>query len=522
VATAKLDPQQLWLNAQHQVLAKRFPAAQATLDALLAQQPWQVPARMLQASVWLAQGRVREAAAQLKYATFTLPDDPDVICKLAQHLAKLGETNAVRACLRHPVVAQTRNGPALAGLGHVYQGLGLHEEALALMDRARATGFDTPDFRYFRALQLQFNGRLEETEAELEACLRSGPTFGRASLTQARLRKWTAGDNHLDFIRARLGQVEKGSEDHASFEFALHKELEDLGQLDESWAALVRANAVMAERLAHMPRNERELVDALVAQCTPEFLARTAPPAPGPVPIFILGMPRSGTTLLERILGNHPQVVSPGELPDFPRQLRWTANRHGRALLDAELIADADTLDFAELGRRYLEMTQWRAGDKPYFVDKLPPNWLLAGYIHKALPQARILHMVRDPMDVCFSNWRAMFGDSFAYSYDLATLAEHYRQYRRLMDHWHAAMPGVIHDVSYLDLVTDTEATARKALAYCGLEFTPELLDTTRTSGTVATLSSVQVRQPIHKRGLAEWKRYEAQLEPLRAALQDL
>jgi hypothetical protein len=130
--------------------------------------------------------------------------------------------------------------------------------------------------------------------------------------------------------------------------------------------------------------------------------------------------------------------------------------------------------------------------------------------------------MVRDPMDVCFSNWRALFGDSFAYSYSLDRLAEHYREYRRLMDHWHAAMPGAIHDVSYVDLVRDSAATARKALEYCGLDYSDDLLDTAHEKRSVATLSSVQVREPIHARGLAEWKRYETQLEPLRAQLADL
>jgi tetratricopeptide (TPR) repeat protein len=519
---AVLDPHQLWLNAQHHVRARRFPAAQAALDALLAQQPWQVPARLLQASVVLAQGKVREATAQLKFAAFALPDDPDLICKVAQSLSRIGETNGARAVLRHPSIAHTRNGPALAGLAHVLQGIGLHEESLALMDRARDVGFDTPDFRYFRALQLQFNGRLAEAEAELEACLRMGPTFGRASLTQARLHKWTAGDNHLDFIQARLAQVERGSEDHAAFEFAQHKELEDLGRLDEAWAALVRGNAIMAERLKDHARDERTLHDALIARTTPDFLAATAPAQRGPVPIFIVGMPRSGTTLLERILGNHPRVHSSGELSDFPRQLRWTADLHGHRVLDPALVDAAATLDFAELGRRYLEQTQWRAGDKAFFVDKLPPNFQLAGFIHKALPHARILHMVRDPMDVCFSNWRALFGDSFAYSYSLDRLAEHYREYRRLMDHWHAAMPGAIHDVSYVDLVRDSAATARKALEYCGLDYSDDLLDTAHEKRSVATLSSVQVREPIHARGLAEWKRYETQLEPLRAQLADL
>ena len=142
------------------------------------------------------------------------------------------------------------------------------------------------------------------------------------------------------------------------------------------------------------------------------------------------------------------------------------------------------------LGRRYLEQTQWRAAGKARFVDKLPPNYLLAGFIARALPQARILHMVRDPMDLCFSNYRAFFGDAFAYSYDLDALAEHHRQYTRLMAHWHATMPGRIHDVAYSDLVTDTEGTTRAMLSHCGLAFEPGCLDASSSDLPVATLST--------------------------------
>ena len=147
--------------------------------------PWHVPGRLLLASVLLAQGRVRGAAEQSKYAAFALPDDANLICRVAQCLVKVGEINAARACMRHPEIGRSRSGPALAALAHIYQGLNLHAESLALMDRARALGFDNPDFRYFRAIQLQFNGRVDEAESELEACLRLGPTFGRASLTLA-------------------------------------------------------------------------------------------------------------------------------------------------------------------------------------------------------------------------------------------------------------------------------------------------------------------------------------------------
>ena len=510
---------QLWEDGQQQISGGRLQAAQVSFESLVRIDPWHVPGRLLLASVLLAQGRVRGAAEQSRYAAFALPNDADMICRVAQCLVKVGEINAARACMRHPEIGRSRSGAALAALAHIYQGLNLHAESLALMERARALGFDNPDFRYFRAIQLQFNGRVAEAEAELEACLKLGPTFGRASLTLARLRKWTKDANHLEFIRQRLETVKHGTEDHAAFEFAQYKELEDLGRYEEAWGALQRANAVMHERLKHHVQNEEELFDAVIARCDGEFTRTPAHRFDGPMPIFIVGMPRSGTTLLERILGNHSLVMPAGELADFSRQWRWVTDRHGHRLLDAALVEAARETDFAEVGRRYLEQTQWRAGGRPYYVDKLPPNFMLAGFIRRALPQAKIVHMSREPMDLCFSNYRALFGDAFAYSYDLDALAAHYRQYRRLMAHWQAVMPGAIHDVDYAALVQDTEAATRALLRHCGLPFEAGCLDTAANPAPVATLSSAQVREPIHGRALGEWKPYAAQLTGLRHAL---
>lgn len=510
---------QLWEDGQQQVISGRLEAAQSSFERLVKIDPWHVPGRLLLASVLLAQGRVRAAAEQTKYAAFALPNDADMICRVAQCLVKVGEINAARACMRHPEVARSRSGPALAGLAHIYQGLHLHAESLALMNRARALGFDNPDFRYFRALQLQFNGRVSEAESELEGCLLLGPTFGRASLTLARLRKWTVDENHLEFIWKRLREVEQGTEDHAAFEFAQYKELEDLGCFEEAWAALHRANAVMHGRLKQHVQDEKDLFDAIIARCDGEFTRLPAHRSDGPMPIFIVGMPRSGTTLLERILGNHSQVTPAGELADFSRQWRWVIDQHGHKLLDQAMVKAAGETDFAEVGRRYLEQTQWRAGDRPYYVDKLPPNFMLAGFIRRALPQAKIVHISRDPMDLCFSNYRALFGDAYAYSYDLDALAAHHGQYRRLMRHWHEVMPGAIHDVHYTALVQDTEAATRALLEHCGLPFEAECLDTTGNSAPVATLSSAQVRERIHARGLQAWKPYALQLTALRQAL---
>ncbi|MGH8026263.1 MAG: tetratricopeptide repeat-containing sulfotransferase family protein [Pseudoxanthomonas sp.] len=508
-----------WAEAQRHVAAGHWDQAAAQLRALLHRHADAAPARLLLAGVILAQGGVRGAAEQLIATLPSLPGDMHLICRVAQSLAKLGETTATLECLQHPEIARSRSGPALLALAHVHQGLGQHELALALMERARQAGLDDADFLYFHALQLQFNGRIAEAEAELESCLAKGPSFGRASLTLARIRRQTQESNHLDALRARLAAVPTGGEDHAAFEFALHKELDDNGRYDQAWEALQRANTIMHRRLGYDATAEEAVFDALIERFPQPLHAAETAPVDGPQPIFIVGMPRSGTTLLERIVGNHSQVAPTGELSDLPKQLRWTADRHGHRLLDLPLLEATHTLDAALLGRRYLRQTQWRAAGRRHYVDKLPPNFMLVGFIRQALPQAKILHMVRDPMEVCFSNYRALFGDAYAYSYGLESLAHHYLQYRRLMAHWHAVAPGFVLDVAYDALVQDTASTARRVLDFCGLPFEADCLDTAGNRAPVATLSSAQVRAPIHRHALGEWRRYAQPLQPLQRAL---
>ncbi|MGH8212248.1 MAG: tetratricopeptide repeat-containing sulfotransferase family protein, partial [Rhodanobacteraceae bacterium] len=431
-----------WLRAQHYVVDGNLPAGRAALESLLARNPAHVEARLLLASVLLDQKHLRDAAIELLRAADAPPDNPALLTKLAHALFRVGETVASRKCLEHPSLVECRDGRCLAQASQMHQLLNDHQSALALMDRARELGIGDPDFRYYRSLQLMFNGRIAEAERELEECLRLGPTLGRASLALARMGKQSVAHNHLDYIRAQMKRMAAGSEDHAAFEFAQFKELDDLGRHDEAWAALTRANAVMFQRLGYDSLQQQRQFDALATLGTEGFVrGGNAAPTQGPQPIFILGMPRSGTTLLERILSNHSQVTTAGELADFPKQLRRAANVYGHFIVDDEVMERAAALDYEEIGKRYLAQSQWRAAGWSFYVDKLPSNFMLAGMIHKALPNARILHMRRDPMDVCFSNWKALFGDSYAYSYQLDALADHYLRYDRLMRHWHGVMP---------------------------------------------------------------------------------
>lgn len=235
----------------------------------------------------------------------------------------------------------------------------------------------------------------------------------------------------------------------------------------------------------------------------------------GPVPIFIVGMPRSGTTLLERMLGAHPQVADAGELRDFTTQMRWLTDRMGGPHPDLALARAASSMDVAALGERYLAHTQWRAGGRSHYTDKLPTNFLSVGWIARALPQARILHMARAPVDSCFSNLKELFADAYPHSYDQLEMADHFRRYRALMAHWHQAFPGRVLDVHYERLVQEPQAVAQEVLAFCGLPWTSDVLAPQERGSAVATASAVQVREAIHPRFIGQWRRYAAHLSPM-------
>ena len=508
-----------WQRAQRYIVENQIAAARATLESMVAHAPYRSDARMLLASVIMSEGHVREAAHQAIEASRVASHNAEAVSATAHCLLRLGEALAARDCLQNFDTISLRDGRLLTMLAHVQQKLGNHTAALAYMDQARAFGYDNADFRYFRGLQLQFNGRIEEAQAELEHCLTLGPTYGRAVLTLVRMRKQTAESNYLDYVRKQLRRVERGSEDHASLEFAQFEILEDLGQQADAFAALERGNAVMYARSHYDIARDERLFDQLIARTPRELLRSHDTASDGPKPIFIVGLPRSGTTLLDRILDSHSIVISTGERNDFPRQLRWAADRHGHDILDEALIDRLGDFDYAELGRRYLAQTQWRARGHQFFVDKLPPNYMLVGLIHRAFPNAPILHMVRDPMDVCFSNYKAMFGDTHTYSYAMPALTSRYRSYRRVMEHWRTVLPGRVLDVSYRQLVSDPETVIRRILAHCGLEYESACVQQRNNKTAVDTLSSAQVHEPIHTRSIGEWQRYAAWLEPLRLSL---
>lgn len=512
-------------SARHDIAGQRWEAAEDTLTALVRLVPHDLTAQVELAQVMLRRGRLREAAAGTLQLARHLPRDAGLLLKVIHCLLGAGETVAARACL--DLLAQAPRPPAelLAAQAHLRFQIGEIAPARALLEQAIAAGVDTPGELQLHAMLLQFSGELAQARTVLQGCLARWPQFGDAAVAWVNLSRQTPADNRLDALREQLHQLPRDDRRpeiafvRAQFEYARFKTLHDLGRHDEAWPALASCNALMRELNPYDPQREVATTDALTRMTA-------APAAPrgtvaGPTPIFIVGMPRSGTTLLDRMLSAHSQVASAGEITDFRRQLHWLTDVPAAAPYGLQEIARCgDDLDHAELGARYLAQTRWRAQGRAYYIDKLPANIQLVGFIRRALPQAPILHMVRDPLDVCFSNIRTFFGNISPHSYDLRAQAHYYAQYARLARHWHACLPGAMLDVHYETLVRAPEAELARVLAHCGLAPEAACLHPERHPGPVATPSSAQVREPIHTRGFGEWQPYARQLEPLRQALE--
>lgn len=507
----------LWERAEQQLAANNPDAARAALEALVVLDAGHVMARLRLSMLATRQGRYRDSLAQLMAIVATGPDDPYLMAMLAGMLHRLGETAAAIDCLGHAGFHSVGDRGLLLEAAQLASQLEQADLANALLDEVEKIGGPDPASLYSRATLQLFDGKFDAAGQTLESCIALAPRHAQAHWALSRVRRQSKDANHIHRLKVSL---EQGADVASStyLGFALFKELDDTGRTDEAWRVLEAACRAKRQQLNYRVDDERAAFEFLHSVQGPGASQPIA--SSGPTPIFIVGMPRTGTTLLERILGRHPDVENAGELDDFPLQLRWCANRFSKSFLDAGVLAAAQSESPDELGDRYLSHTSWRARGKAFFTDKMPPNFLHVGLIARALPQARILHMTRHPMDTCFSNLKELFTEAYPYSYDLGELAAHYGRYRHLMSHWHQQFPGRVLDVSYEGLVADPVAASQRVFAHCGLQWLPECVEIETGGGRVTTASSVQVREPIHRRAVDGWRRYEAYLQPLQQQLQ--
>jgi tetratricopeptide (TPR) repeat protein len=466
--------------------------------------------------------RMPAALQHLREATRLQPDSADFAVQYAKALSLVRHARDARIQADRARALDPRDPVTLDTLGIVYMRLGLHDAAADLFTRATALVPTVPLYHYNLAQALVAAGRIEEAEQASEACLALDPGFWRAHFGLAQLRRQTPESNHIDRLRSLLATLPNGAEGAAPLclHMALAKELEDLREYPAALDHLVAGKRAGGVHRRYSARQDEEIFEALM-----ERFAAPATPVEGfasEEPIFIIGMPRTGTTLVERIISSHPAVHSAGELMNFGMALKFLAKSPSSRIIDADIIRRTTSIDMKLLGQTYLASTRPATGRLPRFVDKLPHNFLHAGFIAQALPKARIICLRRHPMDTCLSNFRQLFAPEspyFDYSFDLLDTGRYFIQFDRLMKHWHTIFPGRILDVQYEQLVENQESCSRQLIEFCGLPWDPACLRFHENSSSVATASAVQVRSPMYRSALQRWKAYGEALDPLREIL---
>ena len=516
-----IDPLQAWQEAEHLMSAGQSEPAAVRYQQLIDLDGWQSPAALRLSTLAARSGRMRDAVAFALRASAPSQqeDDAALLEALTRQLFDLGEIEAGLACAQAPALSSAYDPDVLRGLGQALLSQSFPDLAETFLQRAQRIRDGGAPARYLLGLAAFYQGDEAEAERAWEAALQRNPMMPPVHRLLAKLRRQTPARNHIDRLRATVARMPQGHPEAPWLHYALFKELDDLDDIEGAWQALVQGMEARRRQVAYDAVAEARLFDRLQARSVPATGVAVSTTAPAP--IFIVGMPRSGTTLLEQILARHPHVQDAGELRDMLCQLRWVCDRVGGPHLDEALCVAAEQADMGLLGRRYLEKTAWRANGRAFFTDKMPANFLLVDHIARALPQARILHMVRDPMEVCFSNLKELFVDAYPHTYDQREMAAHFIRYRGLMRNWHSRHPGRILDISYEDLVRAPEAAARRVLDFCGLAWDPDVLAMGPRTSSVATASTAQVREPIHARYVGQWRRYAHHLQPLQTALDE-
>ncbi|WP_374572453.1 sulfotransferase [Phenylobacterium sp.] len=471
-----------------------------------------------------------EAEALLEAALERAPDYHaarlDYAMALLQQQKHLQARRQAERLLEH----EPDNREYLKQYGAACIGLGDYEPVVDLYARLLADqpqrGAEAADLRLWRANALKATGRREEAIADYRASLAARPDYGVAWFSLANLKTYRFTDDEIARMRAAEAGAGVQDMDRVYLCFALGKALEDRGDYEASWRYYERGNAARRLTSRYRPEVAQACAQRLKQVFTAEFFAaRAGWGAADPAPVFVLGLPRSGSTLIEQILASHSAVEGTQELTEIDR---YAAELCGRdpdcgLPLAPEALERLTARDARALGERFLAETgAYRRLGRPFFIDKMPNNFWHIGLIHLMLPGATIIDVRREPMACCFSNLKQLFGTTNQeFTYGADHVAGHYRTYLDLMRHWDEVLPGRVLRVRYEDVVEDLEGGVRRMLAHCRLAYEPACLAFHETRRSVRTPSSEQVRQPIGREGLEQWRRYAAWLGPLRDALGD-
>jgi tetratricopeptide (TPR) repeat protein len=400
-------------------------------------------------------------------------------------------------------------------------GLGEHERSLELYRQLLAETPQAEELHLSIGHAQKSLGRTREAIESYRAA-QCRADFGDAYWSLANLKTYRFSDPEIEQMRREESRETTPLEDRFHFCFALGKALEDRGDYAESFDYYRRGNALKKSVSRYRPETIERNARLQMQVCTRDFFAeRAGLGCPSEAPIFIVGLPRAGSTLLEQILASHSRVEGTLELPDIPRLVAELVGRDG----DNDdprypaVLASMQPQEFRRLGEAYLADTRPYRTGKPYFIDKMPNNFRHIGLIHLILPNARIIDARREPMACCFGNFKQLFASGQEFTYSLEDIARYYSSYVALMNHWDAVLPGKVLRIQHEELVEDLAGHVHRLLAFCGLEFEPACLDFHKTDRSIRTASSEQVRQPINRAGLNQWRHFEPWLDPLKKEL---
>jgi Flp pilus assembly protein TadD len=473
-----------------------------------------VPGHFLVGLIALERRDRRTAVSAFGSVTRLAPDHVAAWAQLARLLAQLGHTARADAALAHAVELGSDDPVVQDVLGIVSSAVGDYDAAAVWHERATAADPRHPEYQINLANAQIFLGRDDAAQRSLDAALQLAPRHPQAHWILANSRRAT-DTSHVEQLARLEGQLGLPAQAIAFYAYAAGKEYEDLARWDEAFAAFERGARARRSIIDYDEAADAATFAALTSTFTQSWLAGVGPGCDDPAPIFIVGQPRTGTTLIERIVSSHTDVHSAGELQQFGLSLRRIVDVESPLRLSSAVVAAAAGVDPRQLGEAYMKAADTRRGTRPHFVDKLPVNYLYLPMIAAALPRAKIVHVVRDPIDSCFASYKQLFADAYPHSYDQCEMARHHIRYRGLMDHWRALLPGRFIDVAYEDVVEDVETQARRLIDYLELPWQDACLEFHRAQGPVATASAVQVREPVYARSVARWRRYDRQLAPM-------
>jgi Flp pilus assembly protein TadD len=519
-------PEQHLGEASSAYSSGRYTAAAALLKRRLEEAPGDLAAMRLLANVAAQQEDYVTAERLLGECLRVAPGYSGARHDLARILHSQQKAQPMLPLLERLLAHEPKNLQYRSLHSTAYSLLGYNDRATAILSEMIADFPDDESVWMSYGHQFRIAGRLADAIAAYRRATELAPEFGEAWFSLANLKTFRFTAEDVAAMQAQLARSDLGDSERLHFEFALGKAFEDMKDYGASFAHYARGNALRRAAVIYDESVTSRLVARSEALLTREFFAaRAGVGSPATDPIFIVGLPRSGSTLLEQILASHSLVEGTRELPDVPGfalelGILGTPDRpadYPRAL------ADMSPAEFAALGERYLAQTRpHRIQGRPHFIDKMPNNFLHVGLIQLILPNARIIDARRSPLGCCFANFKQHFQSGVWFSYSLQDLGRFYREYVRLMAHFDAVLPGRVHRVVYEDLVANFETEVRRLLDYCGLPFEEQCLRFHETRRSIQTVSSEQVRTPLYGDSVDQWRHYEPWLGELKEALGDV